>query len=101
MTKAQLRKRRIQAQDLTKSKMDQRDLSIACNRLRDLDGIIEKLDFSKLNQQETRFLMKLKTEFWWKVQNFWDEAHREVIIDLLVSLDETRAELKQLKNTTK
>lgn len=101
MTKAQLRKRRIQAQDLTKSKMDQRDLSIACNRLRDLDGIIEKLDFSKLNQQETRFLMKLKTEFWWKVQSFWDEAHREVIIDLLVSLDETRAELRQLKNTTK
>lgn len=101
MTKAQLRKRRIQAQDLTKSKMDQRDLSIACNRLRDLDGIIEKLDFSKLSQQETRFLMKLKTEFWWKVQSFWDEAHREVIIDLLVSLDETRAELRQLKNTTK
>lgn len=101
MTNAQMRKRRIQVQDLTKSKMDQSDLSIACNRLRDLDGIIEKIDFSKLNQKETRFLMKLKTEYWWKVQNFWDEAHRAVIIDLLVSLDETRAELKKLKDTNK
>lgn len=101
MTNAQMRKRRIQANDLAQSRMDQSDLSIACNRLRDLDGIIEKVDFSKLNQKETRFLMKLKTEYWWNVQRFWDEAHREVIIDLLVSLDETRAELKKLKNINK
>ena len=96
MTNAQLEKRRRQAMDLTGSKMEQERLSKACDSLRQLDSIINKVDFVQLDKDEVRFLMKLRTEKYWTVQKFWDDAHRNVIIDLLVSLDETRAELRKL-----
>lgn len=96
MTNKQYEKRRRQAMDLTGSKMEQERLSKACDSLRSLDSIIDKVDLSILDRGEIRYLMSIRREQYWTVQRFWDDAHTNVIIDLLVSLDETRAELRKL-----
>ena len=88
--------RRVLASNLTADKIDNKQLSRTAAMVRGLDDVIENTKFT-LTGREMTSLFEARNEFRWQCEKIWDNAHREVIIDLLESVDEYRAELRKLK----
>ena len=88
--------RRVLASNLTSDKIDKTQLSRTAAMVRGLDDVIENTKFT-LTGREMTSLFEARNEFRWQCEKIWDNAHREVIIELLESVDEYRAELRKLK----
>ena len=91
---------KAKAMDLTAKKLENTRLNSLSDLVRGLDDVIENTKFV-LTGREMTSLFKARQELRLQVDICWDEAHREVIIDLLQSVDEYRVELKKLKKQLK
>ena len=90
------KERLVHASNLTSDKIDKKQLSRTAELVRGLDDVIENTKFT-LTGREMTSLFKARNEFRWQCEKIWDNAHREVIVELLESVDEYRAELRKLK----
>lgn len=88
------------AMDLTAKKLENTRLNSLSALVRGLDDVIENTKFV-LTGREMTSLFHARQELRLQVDICWDKAHKEVIIDLLQSVDEYRVELKKLKKQLK
>ena len=88
------------AMDLTAKKLEDTRLNSLSALVRGLDDVIENTKFV-LTGREMTSLFHARQELRLQVDICWDKAHKEVIKDLLQSVDEYRVELKKLKKQLK